>query len=122
LVKDHRIEIAAGGIVHVRRRRGRSRRICYRRDAHQLAGNKPGRGFDPFAIHAHLASAKEFLDRALGQGGKMAAKPAVQPYIGLVLRYFTMADGHGADLVNQHQETKVFLLLFLQKKKSLLFS
>jgi len=54
-----------------------------------------GGGLGSFAVDADLAGAAEFLDGALGEGGEMAAEPAVEADIGLVGGDFFRGDGHG---------------------------
>jgi hypothetical protein len=88
-------EIAALAFVQLHhvarwgRRRGRERG-----HAHRLARREAHRRIDARAIHPHLAGAAEFLDRALRHSREMAAEPAVQADIRLILRDLDRADTH----------------------------
>ena len=92
-IEHHRLQLAqhlgvgaAAGLAGVAPAGGGPGR---RRDAHGLAGGKAGGGPGALAVHAQLAGAAQFLDHALGGAREMAAEPAVEADIGLVV-------GHGA--------------------------
>ena len=54
------------------------------RQAHGLPRLDPVLAFDPPAVDAHLTGAQQLLQRAVGEVGKMALEPAIQPQTRLV--------------------------------------
>ena len=65
-------------------------------DADRLARHEAGGGLGALAVDADLAGAAELLDGGLGEAGEVAAEPAVEADLGLILGDFAGADGHGA--------------------------